>query len=106
MCMGHELHVANKNRWILYVYQEKDTFMYQSTKEGSAGGGVTSSFFLSSFIYPVQKRSRYDIVKREAVTGTGNNALYRSKTMTGIGGTPKKKTVQNYIICTGFPNNF
>ena len=30
MCMGHELHVANKNRWILYVYQEKDTFMYQS----------------------------------------------------------------------------
>ena len=35
--MGHELHVANKNRWILYVYQEKDTFMYQSEAKENAG---------------------------------------------------------------------
>ena len=35
--MGHELHVANKNRWILYVYQEKDTFLYQSVAKENVG---------------------------------------------------------------------
>ena len=80
MCMGHELHVANKNRWILYVYQEKDTFMYQSTKEGSAGGGVTSSFFLSSFIYPEWRKDQ-DMEKQWPELEI---MLYiESKTMTG-----------------------
>ena len=41
--MGHELHVANKNRWILYVYQEKDTFMYQSVASKGKCWGRTSA---------------------------------------------------------------
>ena len=55
-------------------------------------GGVTS-FFLSFFFYlsRVQKRSRYG----EAVTGTGNNALYRKQNYDR--GSPKEEQFLNGV---------
>ena len=43
----------------------------------------------------MQKRSRYDIAKREAVTGTGNNALYRKQNYDR--GNPKIEQFSNEV---------